>query len=188
MHVETAGSLFDMHRSRKFSRGGVTFRPGWVQLHISGVVINLSKWVDHGTDSYFWYIQRPEQDLTILINLSPQILGLLRLYFPLTPRKNDGWVGNCFGSVRSSFLTLLSALYVCFFTGIELGIPCCTSLLTYKYCVCLSVCLSVDSALFGKHFCTRRKNYKLLILYPGSVLSHSSPILKHIDQTTRIAL
>ena len=31
--------------------GGVTFRPGWVQLHTSGVVINLSKWVDHGIDS-----------------------------------------------------------------------------------------------------------------------------------------
>ena len=85
-NMETAGSLFDMHRSRIFSRGGggVTFRPGWVQLHTSGVVINLSKWVDHDTDSYFWYIQRPEQDLTILINLSPQILGLLRLYFPLS--------------------------------------------------------------------------------------------------------
>ena len=67
--------------------GGVTIRPGWVQLHTSGVVINLSKWVDHGTDSYFWYIQRPEQDLTILINLSPQILGLLRLYFPLSREK-----------------------------------------------------------------------------------------------------
>ena len=46
--------------------------------------------------------------------------------------------------------------------------------------VCLSVCLCVDSALFGKHCCTRRKNYTLLILYPGSVLSHCSPILKHI--------
>ena len=45
------------------------------------------KWVDHGTDSYFWYIQRPDQDLTILINLSPQILGLLRLYFPLSREK-----------------------------------------------------------------------------------------------------
>ena len=77
---------------------------------------------------------------------------------------------------------------MCFFTGIELGIPCCTSLLTYKYCVCLSVCLSVDSALFGKHCCTRRKNYKLSILYPGSDLSHNSPILKHIDQTTRTGL
>ena len=87
MHVETAGSLFDMRRSRKFSRGDVTFRPGCVQLHTSGVVINLSKWVDHNTDSYFWYIQRPEQDLTILINLSPQILGLLRLYFPLSLEK-----------------------------------------------------------------------------------------------------
>ena len=70
-----------------FLEGGVTFRPGWVQLHTSGVVINISKWVDHeihDTDSYFWYIQRPEQTLTILINLSPQILGLLRLYFPLS--------------------------------------------------------------------------------------------------------
>ena len=45
------------------------------------------KWVDHGTDSYFWYIQRPEQDLMILINLSPQIHGLLRLYFPLGREK-----------------------------------------------------------------------------------------------------
>ena len=73
---------------------------------------------------------------------------------------------------------------LCFFTGIELGIPCCTSSLTYKHCVCLfvclSVCLSVDSALFGKHCCTRRKYYTFLILYPGSVLSHSSPILTHI--------
>ena len=43
--------------------------------------------VDHGTDSFFWYIQRPEQDFTILINLSPQILGLLRLYFPLSREK-----------------------------------------------------------------------------------------------------
>ena len=80
LHVETAGSLFDMRRSSKNFRGGggVTFRPGWVQLHTSGVVINLSKWVDHGTDSYFWYI---------LINLSPQILGLIRLYFPLSREK-----------------------------------------------------------------------------------------------------
>ena len=124
MHVETAGSLFGMRRSRKFSRGGggggVTFRPGWVQLHTSGVVINLSKWVDHGTDSYFWYIQRPEQDLMILINLSPQIHGLLRLYFPLSREKNDGWAGNCFGSARSSFVTLLSALCA-FSQGSNLG-------------------------------------------------------------------
>ena len=67
--------------------GGVTFRPVWVQLHTSGVVINLSKWVDHGTDSYFWYIQKPEQDLMISINLSPQIIGLLWLYFPLSRGK-----------------------------------------------------------------------------------------------------
>ena len=109
MQVETTGSLFDMRRSINFLEGGgVTFRPRWVQLHTSGVDINLSKWADHGTDSYSWYILRPEQYLTILIYLSPQILGLLRLFFPL--RKNDGWAGNCFGSVRSSFVTLLSAL------------------------------------------------------------------------------
>ena len=76
---------------------GVTFRPGWVQLHTSGVVINLSKWVDHGTDSYFWYIQRPKQDLTILINLSPPILGVTVVVFSIKQRKNDGWAGNCFG-------------------------------------------------------------------------------------------
>ena len=45
--------------------------------------------------------------------------------------------------VRSSFVTLLSTPRA-FFTGIDLGIPCCTPLLTYKYCVCLSV----DSAFF----------------------------------------
>ena len=69
--------------------GGVVFRPGWVQLHTSGGVINLSKWVDHGTDFYLWYIQKPEQDLVILIivNLSPQIIGLLWLYVPLSREK-----------------------------------------------------------------------------------------------------
>ena len=90
MHEETVSSLFDMRRSRKFSRGGgggVTFRPGWIQLHTSGVVINLSKWVDHGTDSYFRYIQKPEQDLMLLINISPQILGLLKVVFPLSREK-----------------------------------------------------------------------------------------------------
>ena len=101
-------------------RWGVTFRPGWVQLRTSGVVINLSKWVDHCTDSYFWYIQRPEQDLMILINLSPQVLGLLWLYFPLSREKNDGWAGNCLGSVRSSFVTLLSVLCA-FSQGSNLG-------------------------------------------------------------------
>ena len=87
--------------------GGVTFRPGWVQLHTSGVVINLSKWVDHGTDSYVWYIQKPEQDLMILINLGPQIIGLLWLYFPLSREKvmvEPGIVSVL------SFVTLLSAL------------------------------------------------------------------------------
>ena len=82
MHVETADLLFDMRRSRKFSRGGGGhLQTRVVQLHSSGVVINLSKWVDHGTDSYFWYIQRPEQDLMILINLSPQTV------FSIKPRK-----------------------------------------------------------------------------------------------------
>ena len=67
--------------------GGVTFRPGWVQLHTSGVVINLSKRVDHGTVSYFWCIQKPEQGLMVLINLSPQIIGYLWLYFPFSREK-----------------------------------------------------------------------------------------------------
>ena len=89
MHVETAGSLSDMRRSRKFSRGGGGASPSdqGGSSFTSGVVINLSKRVDHGTDSYFWYILRPEQDFTILINLSPQILGLQRLYFPLSREK-----------------------------------------------------------------------------------------------------
>ena len=82
--------------------------------------MNLSKWVDHGTDSYFRYNQRPEQDLMILINRSTQIHGLLRLYFPLSREKNDGWARNCFGSVRSSFVTLLSALCA-FSQGSNLG-------------------------------------------------------------------
>ena len=34
-----------------------------------------------------WYIQKPEHDFMLLINLSPQILGLLRLYFPLSQEK-----------------------------------------------------------------------------------------------------
>ena len=113
MHVETASSLFNMRRSRKFSRGGgITFRPGWVQLHTSGVVINLSKWVDHGTDSYLWYIQKPDQDLMILINLSHHASNtwIITVVFSIKPRKSDGLAGNCFGSVRSSFVTLLSAL------------------------------------------------------------------------------
>ena len=166
MHVETAISLFDKRRSRKFSRrcggpwGAVTFRPGWVQLHTSGGVINLSKWVDHGTYSYFWYIQKPDQYLMILINQSPKIIGLLRLYFPLSREK-----------------VMVEPGTVCFFTGIELGIPSCTSLLTYKYCVCLSVC---RFCTFWKTLLYEKEKYTLLILYPGSVLSHSSPILKHI--------
>ena len=67
-----------------FLEAGGHLQTRWVQLHTSGVVINLSKWVDHGTDSFFWYIQKPYQDLMILINLSPQIIGLLWLYFPLS--------------------------------------------------------------------------------------------------------
>ena len=90
MHVETASLLsLTCADPENFLEGGgggggVTFRPGLVKLHTSGVVINLSKWVDHGTDSYFWYIQKPEQDLMILIYLSTQILGILRLCFPLS--------------------------------------------------------------------------------------------------------
>ena len=84
------------------------------------------------------YIQKPEQDLMILINLSPQILGLLRLYFPLSREKVMVEPGTVLVRLGRFCDTAFRA--VCFFTGIELGIPCCTSLLTYKYCVCLSVC------------------------------------------------
>ena len=94
MHVETAGSLSDMRRSRKFSRGGGGGSPS--EINQNGSI--MAQIPSFGT-----------QDLTILINLSPQILGLLGLYFPLSREKKDGWAGNCFGSVRSSFVTLLSA-------------------------------------------------------------------------------
>ena len=55
MHAETADALLTCADPEKFLEwgGGVTFRPGGVQLHTSGVVINLLKWVDHGTDSFF---------------------------------------------------------------------------------------------------------------------------------------
>ena len=122
MHVETANRYMTFTDPENFLEGGGSpFRPGWVQLHTSRVVINLSKWVDHGTDSYFWYIQRPEQDLMILINLSPQILRLLRLYFSLSREKMMVGPGlNCFGSVWSSFVTLLSA-QCAFLQGSNLG-------------------------------------------------------------------
>ena len=56
----------------------------------------------------------------ILINLSPQILGLLRLYFPLSREKVVVEPGTVFDSVRSSFVTLLSALCA-FSQGSNLG-------------------------------------------------------------------
>ena len=40
--------------------------------------------------------------------------------FSIKPRKNDGWAGNCFGSVSTSFVTLLSALCA-FSQGSNLG-------------------------------------------------------------------
>ena len=45
-------------------------------------------------------MQKPEQDLMILINLSPQILGLLRLYFPLSREKVMVEPGTAIVSVR----------------------------------------------------------------------------------------
>ena len=39
----------------------------------------------------------------------PSNTWVTTVVFSIKPRKNDGWAGNCFGSVRSSFVTLLSA-------------------------------------------------------------------------------
>ena len=97
MHVETAGLLFDMRRARKFSRVCVCVCGGGGHLQTS-VGPAPYKWSRHKSIKMgqswhrflllvHWYIQRPEQDLTILINLRPQILGLLRLYFPLSREK-----------------------------------------------------------------------------------------------------
>ena len=63
--------------------------------------------------------------------------------FSIKPRKNDGCSGNCFGSVRSSFVTLLSALYA-FSQGSNLGFY--VARLYWPIStvsVCLSVCLSI---------------------------------------------
>ena len=82
----------------------------------------------------------------------PSNTWVTTVVFSIKPRKNDDWAGNCFGSVRSSFVTLLSALCA-FSQGSNLGFHVAQkSLLIFKYCVCLFVCLSVDSAFFGKHF------------------------------------
>ena len=117
--------------------GGITFRPGWVQLHTSGVVINLSKWVDQGTDSYFWYIQKPEQDLMILINLSPQILGLLRLYFLLSREKVMVEPGTV--SVRLGRLCDTALRTFCFFTW-DRTWDSMLHVFIDLYVLCLSVC------------------------------------------------
>ena len=124
-----------------FLDGGITFRPGLVQLHASGVVINLSKWVDHGTDSYFWYIQKPEQDLMILINPSTQILGILRLYFPLSQEKvmvESGCVSVQLGRL----------LWHCFPHSVLFHRDRTWDFILHVF---------IDIAPFGKHCCTRRK-------------------------------
>ena len=102
--------------------GGVTFRPVWVQLHTSGVVINLSKmgrsWhrflllVHSEARTRFDDIDKPQASNTWVTCTT--------VVFSINPRKNDGWAGNCFGSVRSSFVTLLSALCA-FSQGSNLG-------------------------------------------------------------------
>ena len=119
MHVETAGSLFDMRRSRKFSRGG----GGHLQTSVGPAPY---QWSRHKSIkmSRSWHRFRLLLHSKARTNFDdidkPQILGLLRLYFPLSREKNDGWAGNCFGSVRSSFVTLLSALCA-FSQGLNLG-------------------------------------------------------------------
>ena len=84
MHVETAGSLFDMRRSRKFSRGG----GGHLQTRVGPAPYQWSrhKSIKMGR-SWHRFLPLVHSELIILINLSPQILGLLRLYFPLSREK-----------------------------------------------------------------------------------------------------
>ena len=48
------------------------------------------------------------------------VFSIKPVVFSIKPRKNDGWAGNCFGSVRSSFVPLLSALCA-FSQGSNLG-------------------------------------------------------------------
>ena len=74
--------------------GSPSDQGGGVQLHTSGVVINLSKWVDHGTDSYFWYMQKSEQDLVILNTWITSVV------FSIKPKKVMVEPGTAIVSVR----------------------------------------------------------------------------------------
>ena len=87
MHVETAYSLFEMRRSRKFSRGGVTFRPGWIQLYQWSRHKSIKKGRSWHRFLLLVHSEARTRFYDILINLSPQILGILRLYFPLSREK-----------------------------------------------------------------------------------------------------
>ena len=87
MHVKPQVRYLNCADPEKFLEGG-----GHFQTRVGPAPYQWSrhksiKMVDHGTDSYFWYIQKPEQNLMILINLCPQIIGLLWLYFPLSREK-----------------------------------------------------------------------------------------------------
>ena len=119
MHVETAGPLFDMRRSIKFSRGG------HLQTRMGPAPYQWSrhKSIKMGRSWHRFLLLVHSEARTRfddIDNLNPQIPGLPWLYFPLSREKNDGWAGNCFGSVRSSFVTLLSAMCA-FSQGSNLG-------------------------------------------------------------------
>ena len=123
MHVETAGSLFDMRRSRKFSRGG---GGGHLQTRVGPALYQWSRhksikigrsWhrflllVHSEARTRFDVINKPRPSNTWVTTA---------VFSSIKPRKNCGWAGNCFGSVRSSFVTLLSTLCA-FSQGSNLG-------------------------------------------------------------------
>ena len=113
MHVETAGSLFDMRRSRKFSRGG---GGGHLQTRVGPAPYqwNRHKSIKMGRSWHRFVRLVYSEARTRFDDIDkplPSKTWVTTVVFSIKPReKNDGWAGNCFGSVRSSFVTLLSAL------------------------------------------------------------------------------
>ena len=114
MHVETAGSLFDMRRSRTFPRGG------HLQTRVGPAP---NQWSRHKSikmgRSWHRFLLLLHSEARTRFD-KPSNTWVTTVVFSIKPRKNDGWAGNCFGSVRSSFVTLLSALCA-FSQGSNLG-------------------------------------------------------------------
>ena len=93
MHVETAKSLFDMSRFRKFLEG---VWGGHLQTRVGPAPYKWSRHTSIKMGGRSWHIflllvhSDARKDLMILINHSPEIIGLLRLYFPFSREKSDG--------------------------------------------------------------------------------------------------